>query len=195
MNNFFKNNQKGFTIVETLVAVAIFSVAISTIISVSAQGISSAIATKNRLAGNYLAQEVIEYVRHTRDKYAGSPVYGWAGFVKAVTVDNNCLNNACTIHDPAVYNPIENSNPSPFINCPDIDCNDHPVLVDARGYYYQTNNDFYNGTRTPFLRFFKAEQLNPSELKITATVKWTEKNGAQKSITLTETLADWRPTN
>lgn len=186
----------GFTLVETLVAVAIFSVAIATIISVSAQGISSAISTKNRLAGNYLAQEAIEYVRHTRDKYAGSALYGWNGFVKSLTVDNHCNVTACTIADPAVYTPT-----SPFIDCLDADCANYPIRVDSRGYYYQTSiaNDIYNGAETSFYRFFTAEVLSGStsnsEIKITAIVKWVERNGAQKSITLTETVTDWRPSN
>jgi len=67
MHRFFKNNNKGFTLVETLVAVSIFTVSILGLISVLASGISDIGYAKKKIAATYLAQEGIEYTRNFRD--------------------------------------------------------------------------------------------------------------------------------
>jgi prepilin-type N-terminal cleavage/methylation domain-containing protein len=59
--------QQGFTIVETLVALSIFSVAVIALISVTISGSSGATYVKNKLTASYLAQEGIEMVRNLRD--------------------------------------------------------------------------------------------------------------------------------
>lgn len=59
--------QHGFTIVETLVALSIFSVAVIALISVTISGSSGSTYVKNKLTASYLAQEGIEMVRNLRD--------------------------------------------------------------------------------------------------------------------------------
>ncbi len=59
--------QQGFTIVETLVALSIFSVAVIALISVTISGSSGATYVKNKLTASYLAQEGVEMVRNLRD--------------------------------------------------------------------------------------------------------------------------------
>ncbi len=67
------NNRKllsllnGFTLVETLVAISIFTVSILGLMSVLSSGISSTIYAKQKMAASYLAQEGIEYIRNIRD--------------------------------------------------------------------------------------------------------------------------------
>jgi prepilin-type N-terminal cleavage/methylation domain-containing protein len=58
---------KGFTLVETLVAIAIFTMSILGLMSVMAQGISDTTYAKQKIIATYLAQEGIEYVRNMRD--------------------------------------------------------------------------------------------------------------------------------
>lgn len=86
---FFKKNKKigrsmsGFTLVESLIAVSIFSVSIIAMMSVLGGGIANTNYVKNKLVATYLAQEGIEYARNMRDKhilYDGSA--GWDNFLK-----------------------------------------------------------------------------------------------------------------
>ncbi len=63
-----KSNQ-GFTLLEVLVAVAIFSVSILAMMSVLAEGIASTNYAKQKLIASYLAQEGVEYIRNQRDSY------------------------------------------------------------------------------------------------------------------------------
>ncbi len=178
--------QAGFTLVETLVAVAIFSISITAVISTVASGVASTIATKNRITANYLVQEELEYIRHVRNKY--SPAVGvaqnWNSFLDSILVCDGAL---CVIADPT------DTDPTPeFIACGDQNrCVDYPVSVDAlSGYFSQPYSPSPN---TPFRRFFTIQQIGTDEITITASVYWQEKNTGEKNITLTENLTNWLP--
>ena len=62
-----KKQNTGFTLVETLVAISIFSVSIVGLMSVLGSGISNTNYAKQKITAYYLAQEGIEYVRNMRD--------------------------------------------------------------------------------------------------------------------------------
>jgi Tfp pilus assembly protein PilV len=80
----FNKLNKGFTLVETLVAISIFTVSILGMLSVLASGISDTNSAKQKIVATYLAQEGIEYTRNQRDTAvlaAGdTPQDGWDTF-------------------------------------------------------------------------------------------------------------------
>jgi Tfp pilus assembly protein PilV len=66
MPNINKNkNQKGFTIVETLVAVTILMISIAGPLTVANKGLLAAINAKDQMIASYLAQDAMEYVKNT----------------------------------------------------------------------------------------------------------------------------------
>jgi Tfp pilus assembly protein PilV len=74
----------GFTLVETLVAISIFTMSILGLMSILASGISNTTYAKQKMVASYLAQEGIEYVRNLRDTsvlydVAGAQ-HGWDAF-------------------------------------------------------------------------------------------------------------------
>ncbi len=72
---------KGFTLVETLIAIAIFSTTIVAMMSVLGSGISNTTYAKNSIEASYLAQEGIEYARNMRDTDVLANIdTGWANF-------------------------------------------------------------------------------------------------------------------
>lgn len=95
MSKFLKQKNKknkAFTLVETLVAISIFTMSILGLMSVLASGISNTNYAKQKMAATYLAQEGIEYVRNMRDNYVlyntdGSQI-GWFDFTDAVVGQN-----------------------------------------------------------------------------------------------------------
>ncbi len=60
----------GFTLIETLVAIAVFSLVASAAYTASYHSISNSIFARDQIIAFYLAQEGIEYVRYQRDTNA-----------------------------------------------------------------------------------------------------------------------------
>jgi prepilin-type N-terminal cleavage/methylation domain-containing protein len=58
---------KGFTLVETLVAIALLIVVITGAYTAAQAGLSGAILSKEEVAAFYLAQEGVEEIRNLRD--------------------------------------------------------------------------------------------------------------------------------
>ncbi len=185
----------GFTLVETLVAVSIFSISIAAMISVVASGVGNTITVKNRIVGNNLAQENIEYLRHLRNRYAGpGTTTDWNNFVANLSQCNNDQNSGqiCAMPDIAEESP----NPE-FRVCLDHDeCSDLPIYYDSNGYYFQPGPGAPSGaTLTAFRRYFDfyVDLAKPDEAKITVTVVWRERNNTERSVSLSETLTNWIP--
>lgn len=59
---FNKKRTKGFTLVETLVAVSILVIAIMPPLLIAYQGAGSVVQTRNQMIANYLAQDAMDYI-------------------------------------------------------------------------------------------------------------------------------------
>ncbi len=109
---FKKNNQicpqclkhsfyrRAFTLVETLVAISIFTMSILGMISILASGVSDISYAKQKIVASYLAQEGIECVRNIRDNYIlytdTIPAQNWSNFVTLSIDDSSCPNHDST---------------------------------------------------------------------------------------------------
>lgn len=63
----YKVRARGFTLLETLVAISIVLVGLSAAFSVAQSGLSSTIAVKDRITAIFLAQEALEAVKNIKD--------------------------------------------------------------------------------------------------------------------------------
>ena len=61
------NKNKGFTLLEALVAISILMVAVVAPITIAQKGLSSSYYSKNQMIASYLAQDAIEYIKNIRD--------------------------------------------------------------------------------------------------------------------------------
>lgn len=59
--------QKGFTLIETLVAILILSITMGSLMSLAAGGFYSVRYARNQIAANALMQETLEFVCNSRD--------------------------------------------------------------------------------------------------------------------------------
>ncbi len=82
----------GFTLIEVLIAVVIFSTSLAGLLSIVGTGVGNINVSKNRLIGNYLAQEGIEIMRYKRDYFTSSTL-GWGAFT-------SMMNNICSLSAP-----------------------------------------------------------------------------------------------
>src|ERR1017187_8643710 len=97
---------KGFTLIETLVAIAIITLAVAGPLYTASRAIIAAETSSDQLTASYLAQEGIEYVRLMRDnEYLAvyntvNASLAWSNFIKGTTVPaiGQCIaRNICTI--------------------------------------------------------------------------------------------------
>ncbi len=181
-----KKFNKGFTIIETLVAVFILSIAITAFMTLTSQSILTARYARNEITANYLAQEAADYIRNQRDTKAFQlGDNDWIGFRNYFGDQNNTLcfsNQGCYIDARANTVTI----------CPSGGC----PLLDFDGdrnesfYYYDINNT----TNSVFKRTIKMEDstglVDPDEVYVTITIDW--KNGStDKTKVLHFSLLNW----
>src|SRR5581483_6003742 len=139
--------RRGFTLIETLIAVLILATAVAGPLTIASKGLQSALIAKDQTTAYYLAQDAVEYVRYARDtntlrgsdwldSNAGSP---WTNLTPCESADGSA---AC------YFDSLSNS-PTVPTACEDRTCSLHPLYYNANKHYfnYDTNN-----TRTIFTR-------------------------------------------
>ncbi len=193
----------GFTLVETLIAISIFTVAIVGLMSVLASGISDTNYAKKKLIAQYLNQEGIEYIRNMRDSYVlydgTSAQNGWNLFKDKLLVTGSCAqpnNKGCYFNDSTLdYNnpnqPITNLT---IIGC-DATCPKLSYDKNLKKYYMQYDPDTgysFNATviDSGFIRKIQATQISPDEIKVSSTVYWSQGSGSF-SVSFSENLFNW----
>lgn len=91
-----KKLNKGFTILETLVAIAIILIAITGPLDIIAQSLKASYYSRDEVVAFYLAQEAIEYARNKRDNNFLDPLTTVDGWLLNDVINPFCLNEADT---------------------------------------------------------------------------------------------------
>ncbi len=162
-------NNKGFTIVETLVAITILMIAIAGPLTTAFRGLTAAVYARDQVTASYLAQDAMEYVKNVRDNNwkEKPPKYWLNGF------DN------CSSYNSACYVSTLNGD----INlCSLVD--ECYLSVNENGYRQSSSGN----KKTQFTRkFYITPTSNPDEVTATVVVAW--KNGTvSNAVTLSSQL-------
>ena len=193
-----KNNKKsGFTLVETLIAIAIFSLSIIALMSVLATGITDTSYAKNKVIASYLAEEGIEYIKNMRDTYvtySATPAQGWTNFKLKIFQQPHCQGVSgigCSFIDTLnAYDLPSLQSSMSFLSC---------GSGNACSLYYYSSSGKYSysylvsGVDSGFTRKIMATEStnNPFELKITSIVSWS-KNSISYNVTFSDNLLRWK---
>lgn len=170
---------RGFTVVETLVAISILSLSVVATFAAVQGSLQDSSLVKDQITAFYLAQEAVEYVKAIRADNSLKTLHGTATTMLA-GIPANCLTtNACTI-DSFTKQAVDCL--GDFGACQNIKM-DTGLSSPTKGLMGYTSG----WTATPFKREIKFSQLTLSEYKLTVKISWVTR-GANKSFQITESL-------
>jgi len=172
---------KGFTLVETMVAITILTLAISGAFFTANSAMVASNIAHDQLIASYLAQEGIEYVRMMRDNEylaayvdsAHDTTNAWSNFLNPLTA-------ACSTS--CQFDPADNS----LRSCSGDGCS---VLWLASANIYTQKQT--TGAATPFTRTIRATSVTDIDEKIVSMVTWSYHN-SQYSVTIVDHLTPWQ---
>lgn len=178
---------RGFTLIETLVAVSLMVIAIVAPMSLVAQSLTTAYYARDQVAAYSLAQEGIEAVRSVRDGNI---------LVNATTGSSNDLllgiipggQNENTFTVDATKNGLASISGCGINPCP-------LLQVDGNGSLYGYNAGWAN---TKFRRTVNAKYVGPvgingghDEIRVTVTVTWETATGLTRSFKTYSNMYRW----
>ncbi len=196
-----KNFKKGFTLVETLGAVLLLSIALVGPMVIAEKGLQTALISKDQNSAFNLAQDAVEYIRFARDTNclaAGNaalipcPAANWlSGGGLSNTV--NLIPCTSTDGSQTCYFDSLGNNPVAPTQCTSNIC--------SAIYYDPANNYFtYNNTGTTPTIFTRSVSIkynpgcsgtcNQKEADIAVTVSWNDP--VAHSIVVNESIYDWQ---
>jgi len=182
-------NKKGFTLVETLVAISIFTTSILALLSILTQGVANTNYAKKKIIGSYLAQEGIEYLRNMRDTFVlydtTSSQAGWTAFNTKLTNASCTAVNGCYFNDQNL-DYTNNSQPMAGIAVTACGASCPALLYDTASGKY----GYVSGTSSGFIRKIRITQVSANEMKVYSTVSWTQGSGTY-SMNFSESLFNW----
>lgn len=162
---------RGFTLIETFVAITILMTAIAGPLTLASRGLTSAMVARDQLAASFLAQEGIEYIRQKRDTnhLQGNP--SWLSGLTAC-VGQECMVDTVTDAAPAACSgacvPLRYDRESGFFGYDPLD------------------------DMTLYVRSVRIDLLASGyEARITSTVSWRS-SIFSREVTLTEVITDWQ---
>ena len=173
-----KNHNRGFTLIETLVAIFILTTAIAGPLTIASRALTSALVAKNQITAFYLAQDAVEYVRFARDTntLAGGDWLTGAGATGTFINLTSCISTAGCYLDSTAQNP-------PVITA----CTtcampiSNPEFTGRKYLYYNNANGYYSynsaspaNTKTIFWRQISITSISTTEVKLTVTVYWSD---------------------
>ena len=156
---------RGFTLVETLVAIAILMIAIVAPFYSVQQAITASFVSRDQLIASSLAQEGVEYIYMLRNQnyLAGR---AWLEDIE------DCTGTTCTVD--ATQNSLSRTIA--------------PLRLSPSGLYTQNTSAGYPVTR--FTRTVSVRSISATQVEVTVTVAW-KTNRNDYSITVRENLYNW----
>lgn len=176
--------QRGFTLVETLVAVMLLSIAVVAPMSLASKSLGSAYYARDQITAFYLAQEAIEALRSIRDSQIltiaqtpeGAPdIFGLIPHLnEPFTIDGRIGDASLAI-----------------VRC-DGTC--PPLQTDGTLFGYPVAGDDLNAwAETYFTRTIHAHAIAgaPDEIRVTVTVTWKTGPIQERSFSISENMYRW----
>jgi prepilin-type N-terminal cleavage/methylation domain-containing protein len=194
-----KKIHKGFTLMETLIAVFVLSLAITGPFMIAQKGLQAGLISKDQITAFYLAQDAIEYIRYARDTNClvagsvagGCPAGQWLAGNGSASQDVNltpCISAngtaACTVDIIALTQPA---------SCTGGVCS--AINYDATNNYFT----YASGAVSIFTRTINITSpvcnvgntlCNANEAAVVVTVSWSDP--LAHSVVVRENILNWQ---
>lgn len=175
-----RTRARGFTLVETLVAITVLVIAVVGPLYAVHRSIAASYTARDTLAATALAQEAVEYVRSVRDSNYLAGDSDWLSGLSLCVLSG--------AEGPSDFGCAVDPNPAPAIAaCGSTGC--PPLRLDTSYRYRQSSNSAYPETR--FARKVTITPVSNEAVKIAVTVSW-ETLRIPYSVTVTEYLYNWQ---
>ena len=194
-----RSTSAGFTLIETLVAITILTLAVVGPLFAAHRAVIAAQISRSQLVASYLAQEGVEYVRSMRDSIylAASPgadasTVAWTTFL---TSNNPLSVTQCRASqgNPNVWCAFDPTLSSGLQPCSGGSCT--PLYLSSSGVYVQSST----GAPTPYTRSIQvldipgtADGASPyPDKRLVSKVSWAYQ-GKTYTVTVTDHLTPWQ---
>jgi prepilin-type N-terminal cleavage/methylation domain-containing protein len=173
--NYLRKSGKGFTLIETLVAVTLLTVAIIAPMSLTVRSLAAAYYARDQITAFHLAQEAIESIRHARDHNILLTAQGTPTDLLAGVPSTNGA--------PFIVDTVDDSMELCSEEC-------EPLRSNGSLYGYGSGGSWED---TRFTRSVEAEFVGggTDEVHILVTVSWQTGSFQRRSISISENLYRW----
>ncbi len=167
MNHFALKNNQGFTLIETLVAIAVLMISIAGPLTIANKALTSALYAKDQSIASNLGQESIEMIKNIKNNNLVNSIT----FLNTIDggAGKTCIgdNGKCDVE-------IDSGS---FVIKPDCSSGCPIYFSDTSGYSHNVG-----GTKTIFTRYYYLTNVNkkltglpdPSDYMVTVVVQWYE---------------------
>ena len=155
----YSSRTKGFTLVETLVAITVLILAILVPMRIATQSVKTATLSREQFTATYLAQEGLELMLARRDDDAvnGGATWTWYSNIRSECKDSDV---GCSV-EPTDYS---------VVGCTSDNCRLYVDEDRGSGAYYSHSSAV--GDPSPYTRVVTLEQISSGQVLVTSTVSW-----------------------
>jgi len=156
--------QRGFTLIETMVALVLITVAMGPVFILATSSVNVASRIEHNIIASNLAQEGIEVIRNIRD----------TNWTSGAVFDNNLPVGTWRVQWDTIGGGL-------------MAVGSNPALKKDSGLY-----NYPTGTDTVFRRTVTISKPNSGELVLISSVTWIERGNIDRTVSTESHLFDWK---
>lgn len=170
-----KKNNKGFTLVETLVAISVLSISILGTFTATQSGLSQSVYAKDQISANYLVQEAMEFIRNVRDENAlinltSTGSISWLSGLSDTDTDPCYFGKKCNIDS------FKGKNFGGIYECSADNCSLYQDTDTTNPTYGLFGDSSHNWPISRFKREITLTSVSSYEIIVTVNVIWDKGN-------------------